>query len=166
MTFPFRAIVRLSVVAVLVLALPGRADTVVDFDTDVTVEAATASPGRKGGSSRIRFRLVNEGSEALHVTGIETDLGKRAQLVGRIGAVRTAVLDSIGAPAGETLDLTTSHLWFEIDPLARDLREGDTFDVRLNFVEGSIKVPVHVHAVGVEGGSLPQLGQAATERSR
>lgn len=138
----------------------------VDFDTDVTVEAATASPGRKGGSSRIRFRLVNEGSEALHVIGIETDLGERAQLVGRIGTVRTSVLDSIGAPAGETLDLTTSHLWFEIDPLARDLREGEVFDVRLNFVKGSISVPVHVHESGPEGGSLNQLGLAAPERAR
>lgn len=152
MTFVPWARTLLLLLAALASAWPAGADAVVDLDTDVTVEAATASPARKGESSRIRFRLVNEGSAALHITGIETDLAERTQLVGRIGAVRTAVLDSIGAPSGETLDLTTSHLWFEIDPLERDLREGETFDVRLNFVEGSISVPVHVHEPGLEGG--------------
>lgn len=166
MTFSSRVLALLLLVAVFAAAWPVGADTVVDLDTDVTVEAATASPARKGESSRIRFRLVNEGSAALHVTGIETELADRAQLVGRIGAVRTAVFYSIGAPAGEVLDLTTSHLWFGIYPLTRDLRDGETFDVRLIFVNGSILVPVHVHAAGIEGGSLPQLGQAATERSR
>lgn len=156
----------LLLLTALASAWPAGADTGVDLDTDVTVEAATASPARRGENSRILFRLVNDGSAALHITGIETDLAERTLLVGRIGPVRTAVLDSIGAPAGETLDLTTSHLWFEIDPLERDLREGETFDVRLNFVEGSTLVPVHVHEPGLGVGSLPQLGHAASGRWR
>lgn len=162
-----RALASMLIGAFLAIAAsPARADAVVDLDTDVTVEAATATPGRRGESSRVRFRLVNGGTASLHVVGLSTAIAESASLVARIGAVGTTVLGSVGAPAGETLDLTTSHLWFEISPLARDLTSGESFDVSLNLVGGSIVVPVHVHDAEFGGSPIIQLGLRAGPSSR
>ncbi len=136
----------LLIVLALVSSLPAvLADTPFDMGSNIRVEAATATPARQGDSSRIRFRIINGSTAPFHVIGIDTPVAREARLVARIGDIETAVLESIGTPAGETLDLTTSHLWYEIGPVTRDLRAGETFEMNLRFVGGKLTVPVHVH---------------------
>lgn len=122
-----------------------QADIPLEVGSSIRVEAVTATPARQGDSSRIRFRIVNGSRAPFHVLGIDTPVAREVKLVARIGDVETTVLESIGAPAGETLDLTTSHLWYKIGPLTRDLRSGETFEMRVRFVGGQLTVPVHVH---------------------
>src|SRR3546814_17541330 len=102
-------------------------------------------PARQVPPSRSRFRIVNGSTAPFHVIGIDTPVAREARLVARIGDVETAVLESIGAPAGETLDLTTSHLWYEIAPVTRDLRAGETFEMRRHCAGGQLPVPFTFH---------------------
>ena len=122
-----------------------QADIPLELGNDIRVEAAIATPTKKGEFSRLRFRIVNGSTAAIHVTGIDTPVAQGAKLVARIGESETTSLDSIGVPAGEILDLTTSHLWYEIGPVMRDLRVGETFEMTLSFVGWQLAVPVHVH---------------------
>ncbi|MCG8596099.1 MAG: hypothetical protein MI785_17295 [Kiloniellales bacterium] len=47
--------------------------------------------------------------------------------------------------AGSELDLTTSHMWIEIGPLARDVKAGDTIPIELVFLRSRLRVEAHVH---------------------
>ncbi|MEX2643155.1 MAG: hypothetical protein WD270_06855 [Acetobacterales bacterium] len=120
-------------------------DSPFEAGSDIRIEAATATPARRGEVSRIRFRIVNNSRAAFHVTGLDTPAGE-ASLGARLGTIERAVPDSLGVPAGETVDLTTSHLSYEFGPLTQELHAGETFDMTLSFVGGRFVVPVHVHA--------------------
>jgi len=122
-----------------------QADTPFEVGWNIRIEAATASPARQGESSRIRFRIVNDSRGNFHVIGIEIPVAQMATLVADVGEAHKYILDSIGVPAGEILDLTTSHLWFETTAVIRNLQPGETFDMTLRFVGGELTVPVHVH---------------------
>lgn len=125
---------------------PARADAPLEGGGEIRVEEATATPAEPSAYSSLRFRLVNDSTGTFHILGIETPLAPEARLVARIGNDAVTVLDSIGVPAGEELDLTTSHLRFEIGPLTRALSAGETVEITLLFVGGEFVVPVHVHA--------------------
>lgn len=144
-----RTLKMVTVLIAAIVQLVGSstwADTPVDVNTDIAVEAATATAARRGEASRVRFCIVNDSTSSVHITGIDTTVAANASLIAGAGYGKNLVLDSIGAPAGEMLDLTTSHIWFETSPVFRDLVPGEVIEVRLNFVGGALTVPVHVHA--------------------
>jgi copper(I)-binding protein len=125
---------------------PGAADTILELGgSRVRVEVATATPAPKGGRSRLQFRIVNEGRDPLHLISVRSDVAERADLVARTGASTETLLTSFPIPPGAELDLTTSHLRFELYPLRRDLVTDETFTAILDFVRWTIEVPVHVH---------------------
>lgn len=132
-------------VLVTTVAAQASADEPRDLGGQVRVEGAVATPGVKGGRSQIRFRIVNESRSELHLVGISTPVAGFAELVARLGPRETTKLESIGVPADEVLDLTTSHLRYEIYPLRTELTAGDEFPITLNLVQWSVTVPVHVH---------------------
>ncbi len=143
----YRGLVTLSFLALLQISSWGvaRADVSLEVGDNVRVERATATAAQEGESSRLQFRIVNDSSSRIHVTGIETSVAPTARLVARIGPGEYSTLESLGIPPGETFDLTTSHLWYETGPLVRSLSEGEVFEMTLGFVAGSLSVPVHVH---------------------
>lgn len=124
---------------------PGRADVPTFVGNSVVIEDAVISAGKKGERSVVRFRLVNDSHAAVHLMGVETDTAESAELVARIGDLETTTLESIGAGSGEVLDLTTSHLWYELGPLTRDLSVGETITMRVHLAGASLSVPLHVH---------------------
>jgi copper(I)-binding protein len=128
----------------VVMMHPALADEPIDLG-DITIEAATATPGAKGGRSKVRFQIINNSRTDLHLLGISTPLAEKAELVARIGAKRTSVLQSIGIPSEETLDLTTSHLYYEIYPLQEVLQSGDEFPITLHFTGWSKSTLIHIH---------------------
>ena len=134
-----------AILAVTLCLDPAAADTPVDLSGGIRIEAATATPAIIGGTSRIRFRIVNDSATTIHLLGISTAIAVNAELVAAIGSKRSAILESIVVPALETLDLSTSHLRFEISPLNRGLATGDEFPVNFVFVNGEVTVVVHVH---------------------
>lgn len=130
----------------LVTSLPAvRADTPFEMGNNIHIESAIATPAQPGDASRVSFRIINDSTADFHLIGISTPVACEAKLLARIGPTATTVLDSIGIPEGEALDLTTSHLWYEIRPVLRDLHVGATFEMTLNFAGGQLTVPVHVH---------------------
>ena len=81
----------------------------------------------------------------MHLLGISTAVAEHAELIADVGNGKLVKLDSISIPADSTLDLTTSHLRYEIYPLRRDLRVGDEFQIDLDFVSWTTAARVHVH---------------------
>lgn len=77
--------------------------------------------------------------------GASAQIAENSRLVARIGAQDTTELQSISVPAGEVLDLTTSHLWYQLSPLRNALELGDEFALELNLVYTTVKITVHVH---------------------
>lgn len=124
-----------------------QADTPFEVGQNLRIEAATASATQKGEAARIRFSIINDSTATFHIVGIDVPVADRAQLVADVGEARKEVLDSIGVPAEEILDLTTSHLYFETSAVTRNLRQGETFDMTLEFVGGQLTIPVHVHDI-------------------
>ena len=122
-----RALWTFSLIGLLLIwNLPvADADTPFETGEDVRIEAPMATVARQGEISRIHFRLVNGSSSRIHMIGLETAMAGDAQLVVRIGESEYTTLESFGVPAGETLDLTASHLgtksvlFFEIGARAR-----------------------------------------------
>jgi len=109
------------------------------------VEAATANPAPAGGQTIVRFKIVNDGPTGIHLIGITTPLARHARLRARVGTAEVVDIGSIGVEPEATLDLTTSHLWYELYPLERELVAGESFPVRFDFATGRLTVPVHVH---------------------
>ncbi|MEQ9642754.1 MAG: copper chaperone PCu(A)C, partial [Alphaproteobacteria bacterium] len=101
--------------------------------------------GAIGERSRVRFRVVNEGSVNMHLLGISTEVAEHAVLIADVGDGKLVQLESINIPADSTLDLTTSHLRYEIYPLNRTLRADDEFAINLDFVTWKTQAQVHVH---------------------
>ena len=129
--------------------VPAKADiSSVELGNNIRLEALTAMPGPVGGVSQNKFRIVNESTANLVLMGISTPVADRANLVADLGAQKEAVRESSRIPPSENLDLTTSHLRYEIFPLKRSLEIGDRFPVKFSFVAGEITVLVHVHFVG------------------
>lgn len=124
------------------------ADEALEVSNDVRIEAATATPARRGGSTKIHFVLINDSSSRLHLSKLTSPIARKISLLARTSPTQTAEIGSIGVSSGERLDLTTSHLWYEALPVSRDLKLGETIDVTLNFVTWELTVPVHVHASG------------------
>lgn len=122
-----------------------HADEIVDLTNTVRVEAATATPAPAGGHTIVRFKIVNDGPTGIHLIGITTPLARQARLRARVGTAEVVDIGSIGVGPEATLDLTTSHLWYELYPLDRELVEGESFPVRFDFGIGQLSVPVHVH---------------------
>lgn len=122
------------------------ADVTLEYGADVVVEDAYATAGAVGGRSYVRFRIINHGRQNLHLLGLSTDVAGGSKLLADVGTDKPAVLESINIPAESTLDLTTSHLKYEIYPLQVDLHPGATFVIILDFVRKRIPADVHVHS--------------------
>lgn len=116
-----------------------------DFGSGVNVEAVSATAAPVGGTSELRFRILNEGTQKLVFLGVTTPVAERANLVARTGSSRTSVLQSFSISPDDVFDLTTSHLRYELFPLKRRLAAGNEFPVTLNFVGFNIEVSAHVH---------------------
>lgn len=145
----FRAIlIAFSFLIPLLVSTAAAADTPVDVTTGLQIEMPTATPGSVGGQSVLSFRIKNENTQSLHLVSVATDVAKSARLVATLGNGEFTVLESIGIPGAETLDLTTSHLHYKISPLERALIPGEQFPVTFKFVEGLITVVFHVHKAG------------------
>ena len=111
----------------------------------VQVENAYATSGPAASSTEVRFRLVNDSGTTVVLLGVSSRIAKNSRLVARIGALDTTELQSISVPAGEVLDLTTSHLWYELSPLRNKLEAGDVFELELNLVNARVMTNIHVH---------------------
>lgn len=134
----------------LVWAGSSNADEPLEMTKDVRIEAATATPARSGGSTKIRFVVINDSPNRLHLAKLTSPIAREIRLLARTGPMQTAKIESIGISSGERLDLTTSHLWYEAFPVARELKVGETINVTLKFVTWELTVPVHVHASGTQ----------------
>jgi copper(I)-binding protein len=130
----------------LVAAVPASADQPPDHHGRVTVENVWVTPANEAEQAILRLRILNETHSPMHLLGVASPLAKGSQIVGRISDHRTARLGSIGIRPDDMLDLTTSHLWIELGPLSREIRQGDLIPIELVFVRGRIHADAHVHS--------------------
>jgi copper(I)-binding protein len=115
----------------------------------IVVENVGVTPGREGGRSILRFRIINEGYDHEHLLGVETPVAKNARIVGRTGDHTTATFESFGIDADGELDLVNAAMWVELGPLSRTLNPGDSVPLDLVFLRGRVHVKAHVH--GADG---------------
>ena len=136
-----------SVVLLLTLRLTaasGYADEPPLYFGNVIVAEASATAAAAGGFSKLRFKLINNGSQSVYFLSIETDLAKESQLMVHLGGEDWTALESIGVPSGEVLDLHSAHFYVLLGPLRQPFEEGDVFDARLKLVSAEIPVVFHV----------------------
>lgn len=146
-----RQCVRVLVVAISLNLLAELGNAYADppplsLGNKVQVENAYATSGPAGKSTEVRFRLINDSGASVVLLGVSSRIAKNSRLVARIEDQATTELQSISVPAGEVLDLTTSHLWYELCPLERNLDAGEVFELELSFVNARIVAEVHVHS--------------------
>jgi copper(I)-binding protein len=143
-------VIRVLVAVGALNLLVGLGDAYADapplsLGNEIQVENAYATSGPVGGSTEVRFRLVNESGTTVVLLGVSSRIAENSRLIARIGASDTTELQSISVLAGEVLDLTTSHLWYELFPLRNKLETGDVFDLELDLVNARVMTDVHVH---------------------
>src|SRR3546814_4863583 len=77
-----RQTLRVFLLVIPLIAIAGisavRADIPLELGTDIRIDAAVATPTKKGELSRLRFRIVNGSTAAIHVTGIDTPVAQGA----------------------------------------------------------------------------------------
>lgn len=135
----------LLAIPLLLLAARAAADEALPLAGALTIDAPFVAAAPAGRCTKVRFRIENETSQDLHLLGVRTDVSDVSRLVARVDPTASVTLESIGVGAGETLDLASSHLWYELCGLRRPLLSGDRIAITLDFVDGSVSVPFHVH---------------------
>ena len=146
MTRPISAL-RPAVCALLLLlsARPVAADSIVRLGNDLKIDSTSAQPAPAGGCTRVRLRVVNEGTRNVNLLGASSAVAEQTLLVARIDPINAVSLPSIAIPAQETLDLDSSHLWLELCGLNKPLAPGDSFTLTVEFVGWRTDVDVDVH---------------------
>lgn len=137
--------VSMTAAGIALGAAVAGADELSFIGNNVVVDDAVISAGKKGERTSVRFRVINDSNSIVHLMGVETDVTEGSKLVARIGDNETTTLQSIGVGADDVLDFATSHLWYEVGPLTRDLSEGETLTMQLHLVGANLSVPLHVH---------------------
>lgn len=135
-------------IAFISLPLAGNADADAlprELGNEIQVESASAIVGEVGGFTKVGFRVVNDSGAPVVLLGVRSSIADNAKLVARIDTSDTTELESISVPTGEMLDLTTSHLWYELFPLSAKLEAGDVFELTVDLVDARFVIDVHVH---------------------
>ena len=139
---------RLSFIHIALLMLfsaPAVADEQAELMEAIDIDRATASPALAGTCTEVHFEITNRSDQSVHLLGLESAFASSVRLVARVDTDRTVTMESTTIPAEETLDLTTSHLSFELCGLKKPLRLGDVLEVTLDFVTWKQAVSIHVH---------------------
>ncbi len=110
---------------------------------DVTIDSVAATPARAGGTTRVTFRVENNGAERLVVTGVRLSTGEPWRVVGFLGTGHSTTIGGFPVAAGETGDLDGKSAWVEIGPLKEDLEPGALLRTRLVF--GVFEAPLVLH---------------------
>lgn len=153
-----------AIAAMLMLMLtasPAFADSEAELGDDLRIEEVSATAAGRGGISRLSFKLVNDGSAGLQLARITAAVADDARLMVSVGPGKSHNIGSIGIAEGTTLDMQSSHIWYEISPLRRALVPGESFDAVFDFVNFRVTVRVHVQG----GGPILPSGPRSSSRS-
>lgn len=108
-------------------------------ESAVTVTGAWARPAPKGEMSAAFFVIENQGSEAVRLTGVRTDVATTAEIhetVQEGSTARMQRVDGIDVPAGGRVELAPGGYHVMLMDLQRDLNAGDSIDLVLEFADG------------------------------
>lgn len=114
------------------------------FAADVSVNdayARTVPPGQP--NSAAFMQITNNGDTAITVTGASTSAADVAELHTHTqdnGIMRMRRLDGIELPAGQTVSLQPGGLHVMLIGLEKNLSEGESVDLTLEFSDGSTEV--------------------------
>lgn len=114
------------------------------FAADVSVNDAYARAVPPGQPNSAAFmQITNNGDTAITVTGASTSAADVAELHTHTqdnGIMRMRRLDGIELPAGQTVSLQPGGLHVMLIGLEKNLSEGESVDLTLEFSDGSTEV--------------------------
>jgi len=117
----------------------------------VTIDHPWALPAKAGSSTKLYLKVTNDEPSTIYFYGVRTDVASETKLQIWTGPGRSGTLESVSVPAGEALDLGTSHFWIALNGLKKDLVAGQTFTATANFGDRrDVELSVLV-ATGSEG---------------
>ena len=126
-------------------ALAATADQPPDHHGRIIIDKVWVTPAEVGDRSKLRFRLVNQSYDPVYLLGVDSPVATHARIVARISDRDTTKIESVAVRADSELDLTTSHMWIELGPLARPIKPGESIPIELIFVRSRVHVYAHVH---------------------
>ena len=85
-----------------------------------------------GETTRLHMKIVNDGSDDLHVVKVTSPIATRVRLVLVEARGQPVQLPSFTLFAHESMDLDLSHIRVSLEGLRRDLRVGEQFPVTLH----------------------------------
>jgi len=139
------ALASLFTVLPLLRFYSAEADVTSEPLPGVIVEDVVASPALKGGTSTVRFRILNLGVDDISLRGILSEAARSSALVLQEPLGFRKDIEMFSIRREEELDLSTSHLSVELCDLRTDLVEGGYLNVQLIFTSGAISVEAHIH---------------------
>lgn len=146
-----RNFTRRSLIRALALAVPALAFAAFDASAheassgDLVLSHPWAEPGAKGGNTRMYVVIQNEEQFKVSLSGVSSPLAERIELKFRSPDGAQMGLSSRVIAAEETLNVASSHMWFELTGLKADLRPGEVFRVTFYFGDrGAIPADVIV----------------------
>jgi len=137
----------LFVVAGLLATPAARAD--VEQYGDIVIDHPVATPAGRGGVSKLRFSIRNDGSGRLHFLGVQTEAARRTVIKFADGDSHEHQLDSITIASGDSVNFDSTHMWIELGDVTRELEAGSSFTVMLRFTNGvelTVRAGVGAHS--------------------
>ncbi|GLQ07448.1 copper chaperone PCu(A)C [Sneathiella chinensis] len=121
------------------------ADDIVVFQS-AAIEDAYLTPAGTGGTSTLRMRITNEGFDNMTVLGVGGKSFQRSRIIAKLGDLEYAELDSISIPREESLDMTSMHLFVQLNNMDKPVKTGDVVNLTLVLPYGELPFQAHVRA--------------------
>lgn len=136
------------------LCLPTFAQAEGDHDHHLTERAGLRAlhawtPATSADTAMVYVEFENTGTETITLTGAATDVAETAALVGfelKGGEAAYTVLPPMPIAPGREMRLAPEGMSIRLSGLARDLVEGDEFEMHIDTSVGDIDLHVSVEA--------------------
>lgn len=122
------------VIMVFMIAVPACAHESMSHHVIITHPWAMAA--KAGENTRVFMVIENEETESIVITALETPVARGAQFRFQADPETVASLSSRSIRPEEALNVGTSHMWFELIDLRRDLVMGSQFKAALKLADG------------------------------
>ena len=131
--------------AIALLTIQAGAHEATEMRSGVLVSQATLTPAERGGSSRLKFRITNDGNRPLILTDVEADVARSRSVVMVMPESGPEQVDRVPILRDETLEVDTHHIRVRLKDLRRPLRSGDRVRVRIGFDGFEVNAVADVH---------------------
>ena len=122
--------------AALLINAAGTVSAHEDEFGKISVTHPFVSAAPEGGMTRLRMKIINDGYDAIHITGFTSAVASPAKVIFAAGYGKFIRLKAITIAPNSAINFRAAQIWFELINLQKDLNVGDHFGGTLHLTNG------------------------------